>query len=199
MVSRALAGVLLVAAGAGLAGAQTYATSVEAVLQGPHWTGAPVSLARSNPLSSLGAPDGPATGTFFSLGFGGEITLGFGTDFTGPITIWETTIGTIASHPESANIFVGYGQSPGTAEYWLVTNLSNILPPAPISLDGVNLISGRSVYNFVRIVDTSNRNLLPTNSDGFDVDAVSVTPIPAPGSVALVGAAALVGLRRRRR
>ena len=115
-------------------------------------------------------------------------------------SVWETTVGNIANHPEKADVFVGYGASAETAEFWFVDTVFNTADGIPLSLAPVGAVSGRSTYNFVRIVDTSNPAALPELADGFDVDAVAVhLVIPAPASAALLATAGLVGVRRRRR
>lgn len=178
--------------------ADVYATTVENASQGLTKGGGLVPVVRSNPLSALGAPSFAGAGTYYSLGFGGSITLGFGTYFSDYVRVWETTYGNIANHPESADVFVGVGTDALSATYYNVGSVQNIASGGQMSLAGVNGLSGRTTYNFVRIVDTSNSPLLPNTADGFDVDAVAVGPIPAPGSLALLGAAGLLAARRRR-
>ncbi|MEZ6235705.1 MAG: PEP-CTERM sorting domain-containing protein [Phycisphaerales bacterium] len=197
MKTRVYAGMALALALASGAAAQDFAFTVEAVNQGTTNAAnhAPVGPSRSNPANALGAPND----LFFSLGMGGSMVLGFGGDFGTSVTVWETTTGNIANHPEQADIFVGYGASPGTAQFWFVDTVFNNADGIPLSLGAVNAVSGRTTYNFVRIVDTSNPAALPELADGFDVDSVAVVLVPAPGSAALLAAAGLVGLRRRRR
>jgi len=183
---------------AGLAQGQTYAFTVEGVNQGLQNSGGPVAPSRSNPLAALGAPQGLGTGNFFSLGFGGDLTLGFGGAFGTSVTIWEVTQGNIALYPEDAQVYVGWGASAASATYQLVGAVNNLESPKTFDLTATNLITGRTTYDFVKVLDTSNPLLVPSNADGFDVDAVAVGPIPAPGTVALLAAAGLIGARRRR-
>lgn len=198
MKMRALVGVAALAMTAGLAQGQTYAFTIEQVNQTLQNGGGPIAPSRSNPSSALGAPQGVGTGTFFSLGFGGSMVLGFGGPFGSYVTVWEATQGNIANHPESANVYVGWGASAATATYQFIGSIDNIDSPKTFDLTPVNVITGRSTYDYVRIFDTSNPLLLPNNADGFDVEAVAVGPIPAPGTIALLAAAGLVGTRRRR-
>ena len=197
MKTRVYAGMALALALASGAAAQDYAFTVEAVSQGTTnaANNAPVGPSRSNPNNALGAPND----LFFSLGMGGSMVLGFGGEFQTSVTVWETTTGNIANHPEQADVFVGFGPTPGTAQYWLLGSVSNLADGIPMPLGPVNAVSGRTTYNYVRIVDTSNPAALPELADGFDVDAVAVVLVPAPGSMALLATAGLVGLRRRRR
>lgn len=204
MTSRAFTcacvGAALVAGGlvSTASGTITYGLTVEDFLQGQNKGGGNVAPVRSNPASALGAPQFGGAGTYFSLGFGGHLTLGFGGEFGTSVTVWETTYGNIANHPEQADVFVGWGATAQTATYWFVGTVFNIADGIPMSLDPTNLVSGRSTYNYVKIVDTSNSPLLPLDADGFDVDGVAVGPVPAPASLALLLAAGLTGVRRRR-
>lgn len=184
-----------------IAQADTYAFTVEQANQGLQKGGAPVIAPRSNPGNTLGAPEGVSAGQFYSLGFGGSIVLGFGGDFGTHVTVWEATQGNIANHPESASVLVGWGASAATATFQLVGSLTNLESPKTFNLAATNAITGRTTYSYVKIVDTSDINspLLPSTADGFDVDAVSVGPVPAPGSLALLAAAGIAGSRRRRR
>lgn len=198
MKMRALMGVAALAMTAGMAQGQTFAFTVEDVDQGQSNTGGSIAHTRSDPLSALGAPQGLGVGTFFSLGFGGHLTLAFNGPFGGSVTIWECTQGNIAEYPETAEIYVGWGASAATATYQLVGSTLNLNSPETFDLTATNLLTGRTSYDFVKILDTSNPNAVPKGADGYDVDAVAVGPIPAPGTIALLAAAGLVGTRRRR-
>lgn len=200
MKIRAIAGAAVAMILCGTAQAQSFAITVEEANQGlTNHLNEPVRASRSNPAQALGAPGTGAEGTFYSLGFGGSMTLGFGGEFGDFVTVWETTYGNIAEYPEMVRIFVGSGATAGSAQYWQVGDLLNLNSGVPISLAGVNLVSGRSTYNYVRLVDISNPSAVPIGGDGFDVDAVQVGPVPAPGSIALLAAAGLIGARRRQR
>ena len=199
MKIRVFTGALLLATVAGAAQAQTFAFTVEQVNQGlSNHLGEPVRPSRSNPLMALGAPGTGEEGSFFSLGFGGSLTLGFGGEFGEFVTVWETTYGNIAEYPERVQILVGSGVDAQSASYFLAGEVLNLNDGLPVSLASANLLSGRSTYNFVRLIDISDPNAVPIGGDGFDVDAVAVGPVPAPGSLALLAAAGLVGARRRR-
>jgi hypothetical protein len=186
----------------GLAGAaravDTFAFTVEQVSQGLTNTGGPVASNRSNLAAPLGAPDGGALGTFYSLGFGGSMTLSFGGPFGGHVTVWEVTYGNIPEYPESVGVYVGAGATAGTATYWHVGDLLNLNSGTPMSLAAVGGVSGLTSYDYVRLVDISSPGAVPIGGDGFDLDAVGVGPVPTPGTAALLAAAGLIGPRRRR-
>lgn len=138
--------------------------------------------------NSLGAPDGK----FMSLGLGGQADFTFDQLFTGPGVSYEITFGNRASYVETADVFAGYEGS--FQQVGSITNSS--------AAGYVFTFSG--FFDTLRLVDTS-----PSGSgrDGYDVDAVGVTPfgpgnapapVPLPASVLLLGAG-LAGLRVVRR
>ena len=51
-----------------------------------------------------------------------------------------------------------------------------MLPPSPFPFAGI--------FKFLKIVDTSP---VVAGRDGFDIDAVSVTAVPLPAGIALLG------------
>lgn len=175
-----------------------YATDVENFSQGMQRNGTPVDGPRSNALLALGAPQGNDTVNFVSLGMNGSLTVSFDQPFTGSAILVETTYGNAAGHPEAAEVFVGVGADWSTALYYSVGIVQNTSDGAPLSLAGANLLSGTTVYNFVRIVDRTLTLQSNASTDGFDVDGIGVTPIPAPAAAVAFGFAGLVGLRRRR-
>jgi len=175
-----------------------YATDVEDFSQGMQRNGLPVDGSRSNPLMALYAPQNNDTMNIVSLGMNGSLTLSFGQPFTGPAILIETTYGNAAGHPEAAEVFVGVGADWSTALYYSIGIVQNTADGAPLSLAGANLLSGTTVYNFVRIVDRTLTLTSNASTDGFDVDGVGVTPIPAPGAALAFGLAGLVAIRRRR-
>lgn len=179
---------VLVAAAAGSAAsaAPIYATGID-------WTNnGTVGSAndRDNPLNGLGAPDS----AFFSLGLGGHADFTFGQTFTGPGASYEVTFGNRSGYLETAEVRVG---ASGT-----FTSLGQIN-----NASAAGFVFGFSgVFDTLRLVDTTPGSSRST--DGYDVDAVSVTgvpegsipPVPLPPS-ALLLAAGLVGigaLRARR-
>ena len=179
-----VAGIMLACATS--TGAVTYATDVISVVAG---IGAGTA-GRDDPLAVLGAEDD----AFYSLGLGGEVTLGFGTSFTGPGTVWEVTFGNAAAYAEAIEIAVGVNSV--FTDVGIATNIAaNGIPGASFAFDGV--------FDQVRITDVTESEFpTSTSIDGFDLNAVAVTErfsaVPVPASVLMLGAA-LVGLVAIRR
>ncbi len=173
--SLALAAVLAVSAAA-VQAAPIYATSVVSFTQGAVEKVLP---GRADPEKAIGANDGG----FVSLGFGGELVLGFSKPFRAIGQVFEITFNDPRRHRESADLFVGNG-----GEWTFVGSLQNTLSLA---------FNVAGTFTQLKLVDTSNRNG-PT-FDGFDVDAVSVSPVPVPAAGLLLGGALLgIGSLRRR-
>jgi hypothetical protein len=154
--------------------------------------GGSVLLERSDPTQALGPAESPPgnddpipTGTFFSLGFGGSITLGFenpicnvaGVDLA--IDVREITLETFP--PERAQIYVS-------------EDGINFLLAGTVTKDGtVGMPAGITVANFVRVVDVSNPAdfLGVPFADGFDLDGVAaLNSSCAPGMIEICKASA---------
>lgn len=174
-----------------------WANSVEAFNQGLQDNNSPVDGNRSNPLNALGAPQNNNTINFVSLGGGGSLVVSFGELFKDEVVVFETTFPPINQHVESAAVYVGFGATAATATFWFAGSVANAADGAPISLAAAEAASGRTTFKYVKIVDTTNFNA-STSTDGFDVDAVGVKPVPAPGAIALATAGGLLVARRRR-
>ncbi|MFN4123798.1 MAG: T9SS type A sorting domain-containing protein, partial [Flavobacteriales bacterium] len=165
-----------------------YATTVVSTKQGKTALGNNVPAVRSNAEFALGEPKPSIVGTvnFYSLGFGGDITLKFdypiangpGHDLRVGEVTWNYTCG---QYPEIADVFA--------------------------SQDGVNFVYlGSSCHGgtfdlgplswalYVKIVDASDASLFPQNngSDGYDVSGVEcLNGIESnPGDDGLVGCSA---------
>ncbi|HLO41939.1 MAG TPA: hypothetical protein VK176_13015 [Phycisphaerales bacterium] len=195
---------LLIAACGAVAAAATsssaaivWANTVEAFSQGLQDNNTPVDANRSNPNNALGAAQNNNTINFVSLGVAGSLTLSFGELFKDEVTVFETTFPPINQHIEKAAVYVGFGATAATATYWLAGNVINSADGAPISLAAAEIASGRTTFKYVKIVDTTEY-ATSTSTDGFDVDAVSVRSVPAPGAVALASVGGLLVARRRR-
>lgn len=144
---------------------------VENSAQGLRRDDSPVAADRSNPSSALGLLEGDiSSGSFYSLGFGGSLTLSFnyavpngaGADFY----VYEVTGG--GSYPEEqAEVEVSQNgidfESVGTAS-------SFDGPEVYFNLDSTSF----EWIRFVRITDTTDESLFDSrpNADGFDVDGV---------------------------
>ncbi len=162
-------------------GSGPWADQVISSSQGVMKNGSPVPAIRSNPAAALGvAENDTADGTFFSLGFGGQITLHFDNGVrNGAIVIESTT----PNYPlETAQVEVSSDNSS-----WTVVG--------QVSQDGqVNLPSDLSCVNYVRVTDSSDPVIFPDDiADGYDVDGVQAinnepcttpgpTPTPTPSS-----------------
>ncbi len=88
-----------------------YAMEVVSFNQKKQNDGSFVSVGRSNPAKALGMPEGTDTENFVSLGFGGDITLKFGSPIKNgdgnDVRVVETTFGGIGCnrYPETINVF----------------------------------------------------------------------------------------------
>lgn len=193
----AAAGIALLAGGAS-ASTVKYATSVTAV--DGYGTYSTCSTAtrdadRANACNSLGMEDGDATGGFTSSGNFRELTYSFGVDFRAPVYIWEITGGLNPNWVESldyAFYAVGLG---GASVLGTITNATDGVPDGPDrwKITFSDLAGGP--FNLLRVV----RNGGP--GDGFDIDAIGVTPVPLPagGLLLLTALGGVAALRRKRK
>jgi hypothetical protein len=181
---------------AGMASASTiYADSVISFDQGSCTGGCLPE--RSDPNEALGAPDGddgpPATG-FVSLGFGGEIVLGFssGPFGSGNATVWEVTTRRLNTHNEAIGV------------YSVFNGVSSALLGVINNITGSGSVFVTGAFDSIRLVDMTLLEFPNTTSfDGFDVDAVGVSnvspiPLPAAGFLLLAGLGGLAAVRRKK-
>jgi hypothetical protein len=165
-----VAAALLVPTGASAAapdGAGPWADTVVDFEQGLRKNGTPVLPERSNPTAALGEAERTnAVGTFFSLGFGGQITLGYdnnvcnGSGADLDLELVETT-----NEPYADELVDVYVSKDGVT-YTKVAD--------DVNKDAmIGLPPSITVARYVRVVDVTNpANTPDTFADGYDVDGV---------------------------
>lgn len=155
---------------------EVWAYNVETSDQGDRKNGTSVLPERSDPNDTLGHYDGvgsPASG-FYSLGFGGSITIKFenpvGNISVDDLSIHEITNGRSSYPLESAKVEVSQDGLDWFELTEQATSQHNESDP------GVTLLeisaSGYPWIQYVRITDTTNPNIHGDIADGFDLDAV---------------------------
>ncbi len=180
-----LTGLVLLILSSSAFAATIYADKVES------WTGTPVyDDGRSDTTNALGAPNAYATdgSDFLSIGMGGAAVLSFGQNFTGSVTIYEVTYNRPNNHKEYASV---YASLDGVTWDLLgdIYNQDN---------GGATTLTFSGIYTYLKIIDTTAANG-GTTGDGYDIDAVAVSPTPIPGAAWLLGTGllGLIGLRGR--
>lgn len=146
---------------------------------------------RDEPANALGENDGE----FFEIGFGSTVILTFGTLFTSPGFVIEVTNGSTASWPEFINIFVGNLLD----DTWQAVDQNPISNSGAQGAPGFQFTFGGGPFDALKIVDIST---FPQNSEtgGYDIDAVRISPIPLPaGGVLLLTALGGLAIARRRK
>ena len=158
-------------------GAGPWADAVVTSSQGLMKNGSPVPAIRSNPSSAVGiAENDTVDGNFFSLGFGGSITLSFDNPMSNGVIVVEAT------NP-------GYPNEQANVE--LSADGSTWLSAGSVTQDGsVSMPDGLGCARFVRITDISDpANFVDDTADAYDVDGVQAaqgepceipTPTPTP-------------------
>ncbi len=146
-----------------------YATQLVSANQLLRKNGTAVTLARSDASKALGAPQYTNSINFFSLGFGGSITLKLGyavfNKDGNDLKVVETSFGNPVcdNYPEKANVEVSL-------------NGSDWFDLGQICLDGgVDFLTqGVNVAQYVRITDHSASSNFNAAADGYDVDGIVV-------------------------
>ena len=142
-----------------------------------------VAPGRSDPAAAF---DGPANGTFYSLGIGGSVVFDFGQTVGGKGSVTEVTY-RLAGYKEYANLYT----SSNGVTWTLLTKSFNA-----DAVDGEPLFAA-TPFRYLKFVDASPAG---KGRDGFDIDSVSFAPVPLPaaGLALAAGLAGLATLRRRR-
>lgn len=146
-----------------------------------------------------------STSTFRSLGLKGSAVFGFGTAFSGPVTIWETTNGACTDPSgsgicnqwkEQVRVYAGNSWDSNFAELDLTpgggwTELGQL---GNFDARNGGTLNASGVFRYLLLVDLGLRpQNLNFTEDGFDVAKVSVSAVPIPAAGWLFGSA-LIGL-----
>lgn len=139
-------------------GSGPWADSVVSSSQGLRNDGSAVLAARSDPTAAVGVAEGDTIAEhFFSLGFGGTITLGFENPVQSGVVVVEATGGTYPN--ETANVEVS-------------SDNSTWYNAGSVTFDGTVALPENVCAKYVRITDTTNSELHGDEADAFDLDGV---------------------------
>lgn len=189
-----LAGAAFVASAAGANAATFVADSVISREVGA-CTASAAQCASNDRMNVNNAVDG-SLDSFYSLGLGGEIVLGFSnlvTAASNTITAFEVTFQPKGNHREAADVFAvlnGVGTFVGTI---FNTGSEGSVNPSSVTTN--------MTFDSIRLVDVTRREFANSTSfDGFDIAKVSVAavPLPAAGLMLMAGLGGLAALRRRK-
>lgn len=143
---------------------------------------------RLNQDNALGATNG----TFYALGLGGSMVVGFAKNLF--------PAGTVASMEITFNRLIGHDEAVRLETLDRNLNLVEDLGVATNNPAGASKFANLP-FTYVRLVDVT-KSIFPntTSFDGYDVDSVSVAPVPLPaaGAMLLAGLGGLAMVRRRR-
>ncbi|MBI4080393.1 MAG: hypothetical protein HY430_01330 [Candidatus Levybacteria bacterium] len=143
-----------------------WADTVSATSQGLTKGGGAVPAIRSDPTSALGVAENNTTdGNFYSLGFGGSITLGFDNGISSGVIVVEAT------NP-------GYPAEKAKVE--VSEDGVSFVDAGTVTQDGqVDKPAGITCARYVRITDTSNPDdFAEATADAYDVDGVQAQGDP---------------------
>lgn len=180
-----LAGAALAASAAGANAATYYADKVIDANLGSCTTCDP---ARQDANRALNIGDSK----FYSMGLGGDLTVGFSKPLFFPdrnVSVFEITYNRTIGHNEAVDVYSILGGVP--------TYLGRILNDVASSS-----VKATSAFEYIRLVDVTLDEFPSSPSgDGFDVDFISVAPVPLPaaGLMLLAGVGGLAAMRRRKK
>lgn len=190
--------------------------------------GTNTDASRQDPTNAEGAPDQVEGGdiNFLSLGLTTDsdglayaiFTFENGTtyDLGGEATPFEVTFGCSSpddgvcdNHPEAAQVYYGTDTGLDFSTFTLdslqteAANNSNFGFAGTVtngSSQGGQSVMVGGAFSYILLVDATFENFSTSNSaDGYDVDSVSINPIPVPGAALLMGSGFAVAAMRRRR
>lgn len=150
------------------------ATTNESFTQGLQKDGNPVNPLRSVAADALGATDGE----FVSLGYGGELIVGFAQNMSGNLSLAVQEFTGGAYPLETADVYVG---TDPTGPWTYVGEATNDEGAG----DETSTFAVAECYQYVRVVDTTDEAIHNATSDGFDVDSFTANydescPEPEP-------------------
>lgn len=161
-----------------------YADSVISSVAG---AGNTIVAGRDDPTDALGAPDGD----FYSLGLGGNITLGWdAAPFAGATgIIFELTSNRTSGHDEAVDIYSLLG---GVTTF--IGQVNNLAENASVLLT--------DAFDSILLVDVTETVFPATTSfDGFDLDAIGISavPVPAAGLMLITAFGGMTMVRRKKK
>ncbi|HAA16545.1 MAG TPA: hypothetical protein DCE41_34490 [Cytophagales bacterium] len=134
--------------------------------QGPDSKGGQIVADRSDPTRALGTPEGSdAVGSFYSLGFGGEMVM----KFQGPV---YNTDGDDIAVVETSYNDPSCGRWPEFVEVYASQDGVDWTFLGSSCLDGTYDLGDLAWAEYVKLVDISEADEFPGTADGFDVDGV---------------------------
>jgi hypothetical protein len=183
-------------------------TATETGSGGFDGNGSPTAGMRGDPDNALGMPDTTSSqDRFLSLGRGGVAVFAFGETFSGPADVFEVTFscsapssgpGACSNHPEQVEVLTSSAYTAGEPTSLSGFTLQGTLQNATAQGGGQVSLTTGGPFTYLALRDTSEA-LGEQSFDGFDVDAVGVTPVPAPGAIGLLGVGLLgLGVAARR-